>query len=392
MSEWKKYKIHEIALNMADAPFGSNLKTKDYVDNGVLVIQGKNIQGRKCIWNDRRYVTIEKYNSLSRHQAKIGSLVFPKVGTIGKVGILTSFNNIDKFVLSTNTMMLEPDPEIAHQDFVYYFFSSFDVSNHIQTISSNSVQPVFNFTALKNYPITLPPLPEQKAIAEVLSSLDDKIDLLHRQNQTLEAMAETLFRQWFVEEAEENWREGSLGDLTDNIKANIKKEEMPSSLRYVALEHIDKKSIALNKYASSASVQSNKFQFIENDILFGKLRPYFHKVCFAPFPGVCSTDILVIRAKSNAWFAFSLFAFFQTKVVDFANSASGGTRMPRTNWNTLAKFPIAIPPIDVVTKFNDVVNPSIEKIKYNQKQIRVLEKMRDTLLPKLMSGEVRVNL
>ncbi len=107
----------------------------------------------------------------------------------------------------------------------------------------------------------VPPLPEQKAIAEVLSSLDDKIDLLHRQNKTPEQMAETLFRQWFVEEAKQEWEEGVLGDLSENVRVNVKPTEMNASLKYIGLEHIDRRSITLNKCSNTEKVQSNKSQF-----------------------------------------------------------------------------------------------------------------------------------
>ena len=224
----------------------------------------------------------------------------------------------------------------------------------------------------------------------MLSSLDDKIDLLRRQNQTLEAMAETLFRQWFVEEAQENWEEGCLGDVSVNIRDGVKSANIQSYNKYIGLEHIYRRNITLTTFGFGEDVTSNKYAFEKQDILFGKLRPYFHKVCFAPFAGICSTDILVIRSIQPAWYAFCLFAYFQNDVVRYATLGSGGTRMPRTDWETLKNYPISIPDIESLYNFNKVVLPSLEKMTYNLKQIRTLEKLRDTLLPKLMSGEVRV--
>jgi len=103
MSEWKEYTISKITLNMAEAPFGANLKNYDYCNEGAVVIQGKNIQVRKCVWDDLRFVSEDKYQSLKRHHAKLVCLVFPKVGTIGKIGILTSFKSEHRYLLSTNT-------------------------------------------------------------------------------------------------------------------------------------------------------------------------------------------------------------------------------------------------------------------------------------------------
>ncbi len=146
----------------------------------------------------------------------------------------------------------------------------------------------------------------------------------------------------------------------------------------------------MEQYSAGRDVSSNKYYFEAGDILFGKLRPYFHKVCFTSFSGICSTDILVIRPKNSDWFWFCLFAFFQNEVIDYANLGSGGTRMPRIDWNTLAQYPIAIPDIGTLKRSNEVVLPSLNKIQANLQQIRTLEKLRDTLLPKLMNGEVRV--
>jgi type I restriction enzyme S subunit len=259
-------------------------------------------------------------------------------------------------------------------------------------MASTTTRASLNNSMLESLAILAPNKIEQKAIASVLSSLDDKIDLLHRQNKTLEQMAETLFRQWFVEEAKEDWEKGCLRDVAENIKKSIKHDALEKRTKYIALEHISKRNISLNSFNNADNVRSNKYKFKVNDILFGKLRPYFHKVCFTSFEGVCSTDILVIRPKQKSLFAYCLFAFFQKDVVDFANSGSEGTRMPRTNWNILSNYPILIPPNELILKFDKIAVPAVSKINNNQKQIRTLEKLRDTLLPKLMSGEIRVKI
>src|SRR5689334_12670786 len=120
-AKWQTYRVEDIAEEMGDAPFGSLLKNDDYADNGALVVQGKNIQGRICDWRDRRYVSSEKYKSLRRSHCRIGDLVFPKVGTIGKVGRLTVCPGVEEYVLSTNTMRFRADESVALNDFVYYY-------------------------------------------------------------------------------------------------------------------------------------------------------------------------------------------------------------------------------------------------------------------------------
>src|SRR6266516_185018 len=122
-SDWKTWRIEEVAAKMGDAPFGSLLKNTDYTDAGALVVQGKNIQGRTCDWTHRRYVSHEKYEGLSRSHCSLGDLIFPKVGTIGKVGRLTPCPGVNEYVLSTNTMRFKADESVASTDYVYYFFT-----------------------------------------------------------------------------------------------------------------------------------------------------------------------------------------------------------------------------------------------------------------------------
>lgn len=276
------------------------------------------------------------------------------------------------------------------QDFIYWVMRTGDYQGFIVGSSSGSSVMHTSPSRIQEYQFLLPPPDQQKAIASALSSLENKIDLLHRQNKTLEAMAETLFRQLFVEECQEDWEEGTLENVASNIRNSIKVDQINDDSKYIGLEHIDRRDVALKQSGFGSDVSSNKYAFSKNDILFGKLRPYFHKVCFTPFSGICSTDILVIRPKKPEWFAFCLFAFFQNDVVEYANLGSGGTRMPRTDWGALKMYPITIPDAETLKQFNQIVFPSLDKITYNLKQIRTLEKLRDTLLPKLMSGEVRV--
>ena len=308
---------------------------------------------------------------------------------IGRVGAYCGATYYAKqpIWISDNALSAKPKDN-NNTKYFYYFLKHMDLNQH----AGGSSHPLVTQTLLNSLDVEITANPEeQKAIASVLSSLDDKVDLLHRQNTTLERMAEVLFRQWFVEEAQDDWEVGNLGSIADNIRKPVKAKDIQATIKYIGLEHIDRRNVALEQYGLGADVSSNKYVFEKNDILFGKLRPYFHKVCFSPFSGVCSTDILVIRPKSYEYFAFCLFAFFQDDVVDYANLGSGGTRMPRTDWAALKQYPISIPDKSTLQRFNGIVLLSINKITENLAQIQTLEKLRDTLLPKLMSGEVRIS-
>lgn len=272
--------------------------------------------------------------------------------------------------------------------------------------------------------IPLPPLSEQKAIAHILSSFDDKIELNRQMNETLEAMARAIFKSWFVDfdpvsakrsgrqpagmdtatadlfpdEFEESslglipkgWRVGKLGDIAENLRRGVKPENITPNTPYIGLEHMPKRSISLSDWGSVEDINSNKYQFYQGEILFGKLRPYFHKVGVAALDGICSTDILVITPKLQEWFSFVLSIVSSDDFINYTNITSTGTRMPRTNWNDMSKYEIIIPSIEIVKTFNYQLVPFVNKIKSHIFESHTLATLRDTLLPKLMSGEIRV--
>ena len=356
-------------------------------NDSVPIVRVNNIKSGKINVSDVLKVASKIESKYQRTRLFGGELLITVVGSIGECAVVPNELKGWNVARAVSVARIKPGYEI---DFVKYSFLTEDVKFQMYGNTNDTVQPTLNLSSIKNLIFRLPPLTEQKAIAAVLSSLDDKIDLLHRQNQTLEAMAQTLFRQWFIEEAREDWEDGFLLDIALNIKDSIQPAEMNGDMAYVGLEHISRKSIALNQWGKVSDVSSNKYCFAQRDILFGKLRPYFHKVCFAPFFGVCSTDILVIRPKKESWFAFCLFAFFQDDVVEYANIGSGGTRMPRTDWGTLGQYEIRLPDEAVIERFNQISLPLLQKIEQNLQQIQTLTQLRDTLLPKLMSGEVRI--
>jgi type I restriction enzyme, S subunit len=283
---------------------------------------------------------------------------------------------------------------------------------------------LLNEGIIRRIPIVLPPLAEQKAIAAVLGALDDKIELNRRMNATLEAMARALFQSWFVdfdpvrakldgrqvvgldpgtaalfpEHLEDSplghipkgWSAGKLGDIGTNSRRGVKPNEIAPNTPYIALEHMPRRCIALGDWDDSADVASGKSTFKKGEILFGKLRPYFHKVGVAPFDGVCSTDILVLEPKSSDWFGFLLGHTSSDELIQFTDLASTGTKMPRTNWSDISSFKVALPPKPIANAFTRSIQPMLDRIQANLHQSRTLATLRDTLLPKLLSGELSV--
>jgi type I restriction enzyme, S subunit len=273
--------------------------------------------------------------------------------------------------------------------FLMYALNNADIHGYL----TGSTMPKLTQGNMNRIPILAPLPDEQRAIASVLGALDDKIELNRQMNETLEAIAHTLFKEWFVEAATKlstDWREGTLSEVAENPRRGIQPGEIKSSTPYIGLEHMPRRCIALSDWGHADELESNKFEFERDEILFGKLRPYFHKVGVAPLNGVCSTDILVVRPKTPDWFGFVLGHVSSVELVNHTAAASTGTKMPRTNWNDIARFEVALPPDSLAAEFTATIRPMIDRIIANIHESRTLATLRDTLLPKLLSGELRV--
>jgi type I restriction enzyme S subunit len=253
-----------------------------------------------------------------------------------------------------------------------------------------------------SYPVP-PANPMRSALVSLLDAIEEKIELNRRMSETLEAMTRTLFKSWFVDidfpdagatldpdtGLPLGWRAGLLSEVAGHPRRGVKASNL-SGEPYIALEHMPRRSIALTEWSTSDGLSSGKFAFRKGEILFGKLRPYFHKVGVAPVDGVCSTDIVVVAPKEPRWFGYVVATVSSDDFVRHTDASSTGTKMPRTNWTDMSRYEIAIPTEKVAARFNDLVRPMIDRIVAATHESRTLAALRDTLLPKLIAGELRV--
>ncbi len=316
-------------------------------------------------------------------------------------------------------------PDIADSAFYFYFFQSPRGRQTMESIVEQVAAAGIRGRDLARLEVPHPSLTQQRAISAVLGALDDKIELNRRMNATLEAAARALFQSWFVDfdpvrakldgrpppnldpataalfpasfqnsslgPIPQGWEEGTLGDIGANPRRTVQPSEIAPNTPYIALEHMPRRCIALDDWDDSADVVSGKFTFNKGEVLFGKLRPYFHKVGIAPLSGVCSTDILVLTPKAPEWFGVLIGHASSDALVQFADLASTGTKMPRTNWSDLSSFRVGMPPLAIAAAFTHYVQPMFDRIIANIHESRTLATLRDTLLPRLLSGELSVS-
>ena len=404
--EWEVKQVIEIKDEakraIAMGPFGSNIKAENFVESGVPVIRGTNMNFAKFVDGEFVFLTEKKADELLGSNCHPDDLVFTHRGTIGQVALIPK-NKYPRYVISQSGMKLTVNQEVMDSEFLFYFFKSeYGQYQILKYEAQVGVPSISNpLTSLKQMCVPVPPLPEQKAIASVLSSLDDKIDLLHRQNKTLEAMAETLFRQWFIEEAKEDWEKVTLGDIVN----------ITSSKRIFYSEYVDegipfyrsKEIIELNK-----SGQTRSELFISNERFDGIVAKFG-----APVEG----DILLtsvgtlgvtyqVKASDRFYFKdgnltwFKDFKHISSNIIFcWLNSKNGkeqldnisiGSTQAALTIQGLKSLELSLPSLNVIQKLDEQLVVIYQKVNANQSQIQTLEKLRDTLLPKLMSGEVRV--
>lgn len=273
-----------------------------------------------------------------------------------------------------------------HNSLIVYYFQNLDLHEYI----TGAVQPKLNKANLLSIPLFLPENEnEQKTIAEVLSSLDDKIDLLHRQNKTLEQMAETLFRQWFVEEAQEDWEEGVLPDEFDFLmgqspKGNSFNEEGTGLPMYQGNADFDFRFPNRRVYTTEAKRLAQKYEtLISVRAPVGEQNMASEECCIG-------RGVAAFKYKDN--FKYYTYTYFKMRslideIKQFNNEGTVFGSISKADFQALS---ITIPPPNFVYKFQNEVKPIDDKVIKNTVQIRTLEKLRDTLLPKLMNGEVRI--
>lgn len=286
-------------------------------------------------------------------------------------------------------------------------------NNAVMVLRASLNEQIFSYLKLR-----LPDFDTQTRIGKFLHLLSAKIDLNNRINAELEALAKTVYDYWFVQfdfpdangrpyrssggemvwndalkrEIPEGWEHVPLGSVVDEIKEGVAPSAFDSTTPYVGLEHIARKTIALSDCSTANQATSNKTAFRRGDILFGKIRPYFHKVCFATIGGIASTDAIVLRPRKPEWSGLALQTVFSDRFVGLATASSTGSKMPRADWKVLKRYEIAIPPVsaEVLESYQALFAMVIEKIGFNVEQNRELTRLRDWLLPLLMNGQVRV--
>ncbi|MFJ2507602.1 restriction endonuclease subunit S [Arthrobacter citreus] len=392
MSEWLSYTIGEIAAHaksaLATGPFGSAVSSKNFRSSGVPMLRGSNLTeevGTRLNETDLVYLDPVLAETFSRSTARRGDLIFTCWGSVGQIGLVDASSQYESYIVSNKQMKLTPNSEIVDSTFLYYYLSQPSMVFEVQSRAIGSTIPGFNLGQLRSLQVSLPAIDEQRAIAEVLGALDDKIAA----NTKLAETADEYVRSALAAVSYDAEQSISLRDLITQRKTLVDPTQIETSI-YAGLEHLPRRSMWLRETGTSDEVTSTKARFEKGDVLFGKLRPYFHKVVAAPQAGICSTDILVAVAKDQELSGFVLAQLASDYVVQETTAASEGTRMPRTSWKDLAAIEVPWPGLESARRFSQQVSEMESAVNAKLDENRTLAATRDALLPQLMSGKLRV--
>lgn len=327
--------------------------------------------------------------------------------------ILLAGNNADgnfsikyykgKFNAYQRTYVITPIRGKVDIKFLYYALSL--CLKQFKNMSQGTSTKFLTVTILNSFSVQLPSISDQHRIASILSSLDRKIELNNKINADLEEMAQAIFKNWFVDfepfkdgkfvDSElgmipEGWKVGTLKDLLylrkDSIKAANK-----GNLPYLPIDTIPMHCLVATDFKSNDEAKSSLQTFEQNDIVVGAMRVYFHRVILAPCKGITRTTCFVLSVKNENALAYSLMQCNQDEAISFAEKTSKGSTMPYAVWDGgYGEYKVVIPPSEVMKSFNDLLSNFFSKMNKNAIENSRLSLLRDTLLPRLMSGELEV--
>lgn len=365
--------ISEIA-DIQTGPFGSQLHKEDYVEIGTPIVTVEHLGNRIFTEQNLPKVSDEDKQRLNKYVLQKGDIVFSRVGSVDRCSYVDKEH--DGWMFSGRCLRVRPY-DMVNPLFLYYFFCLESTKQYIRNIAVGATMPSINTKLLGEIEISIPPLSKQKAISQVLAALDDKIELNQKINENLERQAQTIFKAWFVDfepfdrEKPATWGEATLGtiaEITSGKRPPMKQTEKTSTVNIPLVG------------AASIMGFTNAALYDEKILVIGRVGTHgviqrFSSKCWA------SDNTLVITSK------FYEFVYQVLQTIDYQNMNRGSTQ-PLITQTDMKNIPIVLPTADILEKFEETAGTLMSQYEENNRQNAKLAEIRDTLLPKLMTGEI----
>jgi type I restriction enzyme, S subunit len=426
VGKWSRTLLGDVVIHQKGFAF----KSSDYRSSGDPIVRVSNFTDRSINMAACNFLQPENLAQYSDFIIRTGDTVIATVGSwpnnlasvVGKV--IRVPHAADGALLNQNAVRLRGRSHLD-QGFLFYILKTEDFQNYIiGTAQGSANQASITLKDIFGFEFLLPPLAEQCRISSIFGSLDDKIELNRRINETLESIARAIFKSWFVDfdpvrakaegrdtglpkhiadlfpdsfmdselgEIPKGWTVGRLGNVLQQRVERCAPSSETAAQPYVPIDCISSKSLFLTESKPGLEAQSSLTRFYKGDLLFGAMRPYFHKVCIAPFTGTTRTTAFVLYPVVRDDFSFATLILHNTDTIDYATRHSTGSTIPYAVWpSSLQDMPISLPLVKVRSAYDRVVRPILDRIPERYFEHRTLTDIRDTLLPKLISGELRI--
>jgi len=398
---FEKYKIKNVSeINIDNYSKKENWSFINYLDT-------KNITNNKIIEIKFLNPLTDKIPSRAKRKIKENDIIISTVRPNQKhYGIIE--DKPTNLLVSTGFTTLRAKENYVLSKYLYYLITQDKVTKKLQTIAEQSTTsyPSIKTSDIENINIELPSIKIQKQIISIINSIEKQVIKLRKINQNLAEILQLIFKTWFLnfEPFKDNsfkntelglipykWNVGKLKDILILIKKSINAKNC-NSLPYLPIDIIPMNSLGLTEFKSNDEAKSSLITFDKNDILMGAMRVYFHRVSIAPCPGITRNTCFVLRPKKDFYLSYCLLLCNENRTIQYAQNTSKGSTMPYAVWDKgLGDMPIVIPPEEILKQFYDLTLPIITKIRDSYQEIQNLTKIRDVLLPKLMSGEIDVS-
>lgn len=388
-NNWNTCTIKELAEKVGMGPFGSSIKVETFVDSGIPVISGMHLKGIKLEDSNFNFITVEHADKLANANVYRGDVIFTHAGNIGAVAYIPYNSKYERYILSQRQFYLRCDKQKLLPEFITYFFKSPIGQQKLLANTSSSGVPSISqpVTYLRSIEVEAPNVNEQERIVSILSSLDDKIELNIKMNQTLESIAKAIFKRWFVDfqfpgatgemvnDLPEGWRIGNLDNVIDLVYGKGLKEENRVQGKYPVV-------------GSNGIVgYHNQFLVEGPGIVIGRKGTIGEVIWIEENFSPIDTTFYIKDVMGLKELYFHYYLLLQQ---DFKKITSDSA-VPGLNRNSALSTEVIIPPVDVIAKFNHMIRPLFNKIQHNIFTNNILIKIRDSLLPKLITGQIPVN-
>lgn len=375
-----------------------------YVSDGVALIRSQNIYNGLFVGDGLAFITDEQATKMRGVTVEEGDVLLNITGD-SVARCTTAPGSVLPARVNQHVAIIRPDQSKLLSRYLMYYLVSPPVQAMMLSLAgSGGTRNALTKRMIEKFDVPTPPVSEQEKILALLSTYDDLIDNNRRRIALLEQSARLLYREWFVhlrfpghehvkvvDGVPEGWQLRKLEDFSEEIRVAVKPEEIPSGTPYIGLEHMPRRSITLGDWGRSDDVASQKFTYEIGDILFGRIRPYFHKVGFTLSDGITSSDAIVMRATEKRIYCFLLLLVSSDQFVALASqTVKEGSKMPRADWKYMQKQTFLFPPDWVFDELNDLCKPIIDELGLLAHMNVKLREARDLLLPRLMRGEIEI--